>query len=561
MIRPVVLAVTLTAAALTTCVSQRHGTFTRFVTVPRVGTDAGVVEGVRDPASGVLVFRGIPYAAAPVGDLRWRPPRPPVPWSDVRDATTPGPACMQAGGTGPTSVPVTEQSEDCLTLDVWTGALPDVVKQRRPVMVWIHGGGYRSGRGSLPQYGGEVLVPKGVVLVTINYRLGPLGYFAHPALAAEDPHGSAGNYGLLDQVAALEWVRRNIARFGGDPKRVTIFGESAGAFAVASLLASPLAKGLFHRAIMQSGTSFPYGTVTRDVAHARGSIRAGTLGVTRTDARAAAMLRALDARALVDVGRRDLDTLLAIGRLGGPLEPEGTRLAFVPVVDGWALPLPVDEAIASGRWNRVPVIVGSNADEGTFFVRAPIVSTVDGYRAMLGARGIGDATGALAAAYPVADTTQLLRATQHVIGDRAFGAPARALARLVERDGGLAWLYYFTRVGDGERARGLGASHAAEIPFAFGRVPADGSPNGRAPYDSRLAEAMSDYWVAFAMAGNPNRLLTLRDAPRWPRWPRYDPSDDAYLELGERIAEGRGLRRAEYDALDALARRHGDVRP
>jgi carboxylesterase type B len=233
---------------------------------PQVTIDAGAVVGVRDTSTGAFLFRGIPYATPPVGELRFRPPRPVAPWNGVRAATTPGAACTQFDGRQPPGVPAAQQSEDCLFLDVWTPALPGTgaVTTRRPVMVWIHGGGYRGGRGSSSPSTGNVLARKGVVLVTFNYRLGPLGFLAHPALAAEDPHNSAGNYGLLDQVAALEWVRHNIGRFGGDSTRVTIFGESAGGFAVGTLLVSPLAKGLFHRAVPQSGTgTHPYSTLAR----------------------------------------------------------------------------------------------------------------------------------------------------------------------------------------------------------------------------------------------------------------------------------------------------------
>ncbi|HUQ82575.1 MAG TPA: carboxylesterase family protein [Gemmatimonadaceae bacterium] len=531
---------------------------------PRVNIDAGTVAGLRDTSTGVFRFLGMPYAAAPVGDLRWRPPRPFAPWTGVRPAATLGAACTQVDGRQPPNVPATQQSEDCLFIDVWTAALPEAaanaaVPPRRPVMVWIPGGGYRVGRGAFSPTDGDVLARKGVVLVTFNYRLGPLGFLAHPALAAEDSHGSAGNYGLLDQIAALEWVRRNIAHFGGDPTRVTIFGESAGGFAVGTLLMSPLARGLFHRAILESGTGMqPYNTLPRVVGEARAVLRAGSVGVTGTDAAATAALRAVEARAFYDRALDARESILAVGRIGGPDEPEGIRIPFAPVVDGWAVPIPPDSALARGAWNRVPVLVGSNADEGTLFVRDAKVATVAAYHALLGASGFGDNTGALMRAYPVRDSTEILRAVQRIVGDMGFGAPSRSLARLVARAGGRAYLYHFTRVGEGEVARTLGATHASEIGFVFGRAPSAGSRSGTTPYDVRLADAMSDYWVAFATSADPNGTPA---AGRWPRWPAYDQRTDAYLELGAEIAPKRGLRKTEYDVLDALARSRGEVRP
>jgi para-nitrobenzyl esterase len=547
---------------------------------PQVTIDAGTVTGVRDTSTGVLVFRGIPYAAPPVGDLRWRPPQPVAPWPGVRGATAPAAGCVQPAGAEPTGLPSVQQSEDCLFVNVWTAALPDTAAApaaarpaagpaagrtagpaagRRPVMVWIHGGGYSSGHGTLALYDGGTLARKGVVLVTLNYRLGPLGYLAHPALAAEDPHGSAGTYGLLDQIAALQWVRRNIGRFGGDSTRVTIFGESAGAFAVGALLASPLARGLFHRAILQSGTgTAPYTTLPRAVGEARALIVAGALGVAARDPAAVARLRALDARAILDAARRVRDSLLTVGRIGGPDEPAGARLPFAPVVDGWALPRRPDAAVSRGAWSRVPVLVGSNADEGTYFMRASPVTTTVAYERLLGPAGIGDPSGTLARLYPVADSVEVLPTLQRLVGDMVFGAPARSLARLVTRAGGRAWVYRFTRVSEREAAEHVGATHAHELDFAFGRPPGPTSTRGQASYDTTLADAMSDYWIAFATSGDPNGAPA---AGKWPRWPVYDVRTDTFLELGHGIGGKRGLRKAEFDALDALARAHGEIRP
>ena len=452
---------------------------------PRVTIHEGTLEGSVDSATGVMIFRGVPYAAPPVGDLRWRAPQPPAHWRGVRRADHLGRNCMQTqiyGDIDPFSAGV---SEDCLYLNVWTAGTGGV---RRPVLVWIHGGGFRAGFGGEARHDGGPLARKGAVVVTLNYRLGALGFLAHPALSAESPHRASGNYGLLDQIAALQWVKRNIARFGGDPSRVTIFGESAGGMSVGALVVSPLARGLFHRAILESGTGIGLGIERGDSADAHGVRLAASLGVTGNGRDALIRLRALRA-----------DTLAgAVGSTSG--------LPFQPVLDGWVLPRPVDSALARGAINLVPVIVGSNADEP----------------------------------------------------DEIFGAPARAFARLVTARGAHAYLYQFTRVGDDSASRRRGAYHSAEITFVFGRSRPLLPSAGHAAYDSTLADAMSDYWVAFARSGDPNAPPSAR---KWPRWPLYEPASDAYLELGPEIVAKRGLRQVQYDSLDGVARTQGGVRP
>jgi para-nitrobenzyl esterase len=454
---------------------------------PRVTTDAGVVEGRVDAASRVLVFEGIPYALPPMGRLRWRPPQRPARWDGVRKADRLAQNCMQRRVYDDIDAFAAGVSEDCLYLNVWTQSTGG----RRPVMVWIHGGGFFAGFGGEERHNGARLTQKGAVVVTVNYRLGVFGFFAHPALTAESPQRTSGNYGLLDQIAALEWVQRNIARFGGDPARVTIFGESAGGISVGALIASPLAKGLFQRAILESGVGMGGFMQPLDTAEAVGMRVASALGVTGTDAAAAARLRATSA-----------DSVLAASfSVAGASRP-----IHWPVVDGYVLPRPVDAALARGEANVVPVIVGSNRDESS----------------------------------------------------SAFGAPSRAFARLITARRTPAYLYLFTRVGDDSVNRKRGAYHSAEITFVFGRARPLLQSAGRTTYDSTLAEAMSDYWVAFATTGNPNGAP---NGGRWPRWPVYDPITDAYLELGPQIVAKRDFRRALYDSLDAVARRRGEVRP
>jgi para-nitrobenzyl esterase len=438
-----------------------------------------------------MVFRGIPYAAPPVGALRWQPPRSAKRWSGVRPASQLGHNCIQHQPYGDIDPFTAGVSEDCLYLNVWTSSLPlPASRIPRPVLVWIHGGGFFAGFGGEERHNGARLAQKGAVVVTINYRLGAFGFLAHPALAAEAPHHAAGNYGLLDQIAALQWVKRNIARFGGDPSRVTIFGESAGGMSVGSLIASPLAKGLFQRAILESGTGVSIGVGRRDTAEKVAMQLAESLHVRGSGADAARQLRALNA-----------DTVLAASLHLGQQGP-----TFWPVVDGWVLPLPVDSALLRGAANLVPVIAGTTRDEG----------------------------------------------------DEWMGAPTRTFARLISARGAPTYVYMFSRVGEDSANRARGAYHSAEITFVFGRPHPLQASAGSAPYDSTVAEAMSDYWVAFAASGNPNGRPA---AGKWPTWPRYNAATDALLEIGPTIAPRTLVKRTVYDSLDAIARSRGGVRP
>ncbi|MFN2602540.1 MAG: carboxylesterase/lipase family protein [Gemmatimonadaceae bacterium] len=451
--------------------------------------DTGTLEGI--DTVGVTVFRGIPYAAPPVGSLRWKPPQPAQRWSGVRPARELGKNCVQhqlAPELNPFAIGV---SEDCLYLNVWTKSLNQPAA-RRPVMVWIHGGGFFIGWGGEERYNGTRLAQKGVVVVTFNYRLGPFGFLAHPALAAESPRHVSGNYGLLDQIAALQWVQRNISRFGGDPSKVTIFGESAGGESVGALITSPLTKGLFHRAILQSGTGIGSGVTSLDTARARALRLSNWLRVVGDGADAARRLRALPA-----------DTILAASLRGG--EPAG-RPWLLPVVDGWVLTHSVDSALSLGAAKLGAVMVGSNRDEP----------------------------------------------------DASMGAPTRSFARLVSAHGVPTYLYMFSRVGDDSVNRKRGAYHSAEITFAFGRPHPLLRSAGSTAYDSTVAEAMSDYWVAFATNGDPNGAPA---AGKWPRWPRYESLTDALLEIGPEIAPRTMVKRAVYDSLDAVARSRGGLRP
>ena len=460
-------------------------------TAPIVTVDAGRLSGAVDASSGVLVFRGIPYAAAPVGEGRWRAPAAVAPWTGVRDAGRLGKNCVQDQVYSDIDPFAAGVSEDCLNLNVWTATAD--ANARRPVMVWIHGGGYTAGFGGEERHNGARLAQKGAVVVTLNYRLGVFGFLAHPALALESPQGASGNYAIMDQVAALQWVQRNIAQFGGDPARVTIFGESAGGSSVGALLASPLANGLFHRGILQSGTALG-GVRSRDSVYAQGVRFASVLGVNGVGPDAVSRLRAIPADSLQRATRTP-------DGKGGFTSVFSPRLA----TDGAVLTQSIDVALARGAANVVPVIVGANSGEG----------------------------------------------------DNAY-ASARAFARHVAARGATTYLYMFSRVGEDSVNRKRGAYHSADITFTFGRPSPILESAGHTTYDAALADAMSDYFVAFAATGNPNGAP---NRSKLPVWPMYDPKTDAYLELGPQIVARSDLRRAVYDSIDANARARGEVRP
>ena len=510
--RVLLVLLVLTAAgalALTACSPSAEATGPSDAPVAVTG---GEVAGELDAEVGVAVYRGIPYAAPPVGDLRWKPPQPVGRWDGVMTANELGPACMQAPypeGSFYASPPV-PTSEDCLSLNVWTAAAPDA---GRPVMVWIHGGALTRGSGANPVYDGTNLARKGVVVVTLNYRLGPFGFLAHPELSAESEHGSSGNYGVLDQIAALRWVQDSIASFGGDPGNVTVFGESAGSWSVNYLVATPLARGLFHQAIGQSGANF--GEMV-PLASEDGDDSAESNGVEFAEAAGAgslAELRALPAEAIVET-------------FAGP----GRGLRSRGNVDGWVFPKSVSEIFAAGEENPVPVIVGFNAHEMTTLTpRSTVPETREALLERVRGQYGEDGLDAYLAAYP-ADSDADAAASSYASGrDGLFGWQMREWARATARNGRDAWLYYFTHepVIEGQD---LGAFHAAEIAYAFDNEGASGRGEVR-EIDSRIADLVSSYWVSFAEDGDPN-------GPDLPEWPRHDLEGEPYQELGAPTESG-----------------------
>jgi len=479
-----------------------------------VRIDNGPLSGAPGASPEVRVFKGIPYAAPPIGDLRWKAPQPPASWDAARGAKAFSPTCYQQPYPEGSIYRTAPQpmSEDCLYLNVWTAARS--ASERRPVMVWIHGGALTRGAGSTPVYDGESLAIKGVVVVTINYRLGVFGFLAHPDLTRESAHNSSGNYGLLDQIAALQWVQRNIAAFGGDARRVTIFGESAGSWSVNYLMATPLAKGLFHRAIGESGAVFSGVAKLADVERS-GAKFASSIG--------ADSLRALRAMSAADV-----------------LQAAGPT-PFRPSVDGWALPEDVFTIFARGKQNDVPLIAGSNADEATSLSPWPPNRTASDFQAQV-KRLFGDRLGEFLKLYPAASDEEAKASHYASFRDFTFGWQMRTWVRMSSKTGASkAYLYYFTRVPPGPAGARLGAYHAAEIAYVFHNLHIGAKPYEDA--DRKLSDLMSSYWVNFAATGDPN-------GKGLPEWPAYREKSDIALELGNEVRLRPELHKAQLDFLD-----------
>lgn len=492
-----------------------------------VTTESGLVAG-----SGVTVrsYKGIPYAAPPVGELRWKAPQPVKPWKGIRVATTFAANCPQ--------IPLVPgpQSEDCLALNIWTPAGNSAAKL--PVMVWIHGGGFRIGSSSLPAYDGEQFASKGVVLVSINYRLGMFGFFAHPELSRENPQGVSGNYGLLD-AAALGWVKRNIAAFGGDPGNVTVFGESSGGAAVCMLMVMPQANGLFHKVISQSAA-----WMNVPISHLKeswyGRISLETLGARLGDL---AALRKLPTA----------DTL----KLDGAM-PSGSKSAsdrgesYEPVVDGVVLPDDPARLFESGRFAHVALIAGTVADERTG--RGPKVHSLSALRTFV-EREFASAADRVLAVYPAATDADAQAAGDKMTGEWLFVQGTRAVLRANAKTGAGTFQFHFTRVnGIGRRSK-WGTFHASDVSYVFGTLPdsvwgtflhslGDFSVDVDTydDHDRRLSEAMHAAWIRFAKTGDPN-------GPGLAKWPSFSDGKESYLEFGDRIAAGTALRKTQLDAL------------
>ena len=495
---------------------------------------SGPVEGVATSDGRVRAYKGLPFAAPPVGENRWRAPQPVSPWTAVRKADAFGARCMQGPIFGD-MIFRDEPSEDCLYLNVWTPASASA-GARLPVMFWIYGGGFQAGSTSEPRQDGEGLARKGVVVVSANYRLGVFGFFAHPELTRESSHKASGNYALLDLVAALDWVKANIAAFGGDPGNVTIFGESAGSFAVSALMASPPAQGLFHRAIGESGAFFT-----------GGSGPLVTLGLAASEERGAKFVEGLGAKTVAELRARPAGDILQAALKAQPW--------FSPTIDGHALPQEVAAIFAAGKQSRVPLLAGWNADE----VRAGVVLGREKVTAKSFAdqaqKRFGERADGLLKVYPAATDEQAVESAAALAGDTFIGHGTwKWLEAHVATGKAPVYRYSFDRKipiapgtkinGQPATSRDIGARHAGEIEYVFGAL--DSVPNVTwEKADRTLSDQIMSYWVNFAKSGDPN-------GPGLPTWPRYD-SGRQVLHLDETVRAASEPNRGRYEFLDAYA--------
>jgi para-nitrobenzyl esterase len=474
--------------------------------------DQGILNG--ETEDDVQVFKDIPFAAPPVGELRWREPQPAPGWNSGRDATAFGPICPQNPTQYTKGLP---QSEDCLTLNVWSPNTTSAAKL--PVMVWIYGGGFLNGGAAMPLYDGTDLAQHGVVVVSFNYRLGHLGFFAHPAVLDENRDRASGNFGLLDQIAALKWVKDNIAAFGGDPANVTIFGESAGGVSVNDLIASPLARGLFARAISESGLGLNE-VPSRPNAEKVSVDFATKSGITGNDAAALAKLRALKVEDIL----RNQGTLAGEGRIG-------------PFVDGKVIPADVSVLYAKGEIARVAYIAGSNSNEASL---APAL----GSDPEKGLSVFGDQLPRVRAIYEANGPLTTAEFARQVFGDGLFTSAAQALAGFVAKTGEQARVYHFAYVADHYKGKVPGVIHGGEIAYVFGLRGLGLIGKFASDKDRSIVAQTQAYWTNFAKTGDPN-------GPGLPAWPAFSSSSRETLVIDDTTRAVADFRKGQVGVMTA----------
>jgi para-nitrobenzyl esterase len=463
-----------------------------------VEVTGGIVEGVEQ--DGIFSYKGIPFAAPPVGDLRWKTPEMVKPWTGVRKADVFGPACMQASGAMGNTSPV---SEDCLYLNVWTPA--KMQDEKLPVILWIYGGGFMGGSTSTAMYDGTGFAKKGIVLVSVAYRVGPFGFFAHPELSRESGRGS-GNYGLEDMIAGMKWVQENIDRFGGDPSNVTIFGHSAGGMAVSMLAASPVTKGLFHRAICMSGGSFTPLQTSRDTSTGM-NLGIPTLKFAESNGEEfLKKLEAADIEAARALGAEEIQKSMGFGMGIG---------SFRPVADGYIIPNDLVSMYQADNFNDTPILVGNTSNElGSFGGGRNI--TAAQFENQIQSQ-YGPQADTILSVYPHSTDAEAARSSMEVSRESTFSWNTWTWARLQSRKGkGKAFGYYF----DYHAPDADGSGHGSDVPYAFQTL---GGPQGAPePQDLNLSDMISSYWVNFAKSGNPN-------GPNLPEWPAFTEEDQRVM--------------------------------
>lgn len=498
-------------------------------------TDRGQVQGAT--LEGVTSFKGIPYAAPPVGKLRWRPPQPAVAWTGVRSATSYGHDCMQLPFPSDAAPLGAAPAEDCLVANAWR---PAEATAKLPVLVWIYGGGWVNGGSSPAVYDGSQFARQGLLFVSFNYRLGRFGFFAHPALTAENPEGELGNYGYMDQIAALQWIKRNAAAFGGDPDNITVFGESAGGFSVHMLMTSPLATGLFQRAMVESGGGrvMPDSTGLHEGMHGRPSAEqigvafAASKGITGQGAAALERLRALPAGAVID------------GLNLASMQPAQATYPG-PMIDGKVVTAQIEKVYGQGREQRLPMLVGANSMD--------IGSIHASDKQALFAR-FGDHAKAAQAAYDPSGAKAFREVEAEAGADAFMLEPARFVAQTLAAQGVPVWEFRFSYVASSMRKQWTGAPHATEIPFVFDTVKAKYGA-ALSPEDERIAQQTNTYWANFAKTGNPN-------GAGLPVWPPYAGKQDKLMDftlLGP-VAKA-DARKAQLDVTQGVATTKGSPRP